>query len=148
MEATLGELNTSYRKFGNKDEITVDYLIMGPGLSVEDQTQAQANLLISLVGKKGLYQHHNLTTQKLNVVGVNDTDTDQQNLLRYFSSLSSSSYAVFDSGYKYTYDRFNNEFRYLPCNGDVAGLMVRTSIEASPWFSPTGLSRGVLNNAC
>ena len=65
-----------------------------------------------------------------NVVGVNNTDTITDNILRYYSSLSSSSYAVFDTGYKYTYDRFNNEFRYLPTNPDVAGLMVRTSIEA------------------
>ena len=146
MEATLGELNTAYRKFANKDEIAVDYLIMGPGLSVEDQTQAKANLLISLAeGRKDCMA--TISPHRANVVGVNDTDTATQNLLRYFSSLSSSSYAVFDSGYKYTYDRFNNEFRYLPCNADVAGLMVRTSIEAFPWFSPAGLSRGVLNNA-
>ena len=47
----------------------------------------------------------------------------------------------------YTYDRFNNTFRYIPCNGDVAGLMVRTAITSYPWFSPAGQQRGVLNNA-
>ena len=51
-----------------------------------------------------------------------------------------------DSGYKYVYDRFNNEFRYVPLNGDIAGLMVRTSIEAFPWFSPAGQQRGNINN--
>jgi hypothetical protein len=45
------------------------------------------------------------------------------------------------------YDRFNNKFRYVPCNGDVAGLCVRTSIQSYPWFSPAGQQRGVLNNA-
>tara|TARA_Y100000813_G_scaffold194139_1_gene174163 strand:- start:388 stop:1038 length:651 start_codon:yes stop_codon:yes gene_type:complete len=59
----------------------------------------------------------------------------------------SSSYATFDSGYKYQYDRFNNQFRYVPCNPDVAGLMVRTSLVAFPWFSPAGQQRGVINNA-
>ena len=51
------------------------------------------------------------------------------------------------TGYKYTYDRFNNMFRYVPCNPDVAGLMVRTSLQAYPWFSPAGQQRGVINNA-
>ena len=146
MAATLGDLNTGYRLFANKDEIAVDFLIMGPGLLSEDQSQAKANLLISLAeGRKDCMA--TVSPHRANLVGVNNTDTQTDNLLRYFSSLSSSSYAVFDSGYKYTYDRFNNEFRYLPCNSDVAGLMVRTSIEAYPWFSPAGLSRGVLNNA-
>jgi phage tail sheath protein FI len=54
---------------------------------------------------------------------------------------------VFDSGYKYTYDRFNNKFRYIPCNADVAGLMCRTNIIAYPWFSPAGQQRGIINNA-
>ena len=69
------------------------------------------------------------------------------NLLDFFSALSSSSYAVFDSGYKYTYDRFNNKFRYIPTNGDIAGLTCRTGINAYPWFSPAGQQRGILNNA-
>ena len=146
MAATLGDLNTSYRLFTNKDEIEVDYLIMGPGLTTESETQAKANLLISLAeGRKDCMA--TISPHRANVVGVNNTDTITDNILRYYSSLSSSSYAVFDTGYKYTYDRFNNEFRYLPTNADVAGLMVRTSIEAYPWFSPAGLSRGTLNNA-
>jgi phage tail sheath protein FI len=82
------------------------------------------------------------------VIGVTGGSTTQTtNVIRFFSSLQSSSYAVFDSGYKYTYDRFNNTFRYIPCNPDVAGLMVRTSIVAYPWFSPAGQQRGILNNA-
>ena len=79
---------------------------------------------------------------------VNETNTDVQtdNLIEFFSPLSSSSYATFDCGYKYTYDRFNNEFRYIPTNADVAGLMVRTAIQAYPWFSPAGQQRGIINN--
>jgi phage tail sheath protein FI len=69
------------------------------------------------------------------------------NVVEFFSPINASSYGIFDSGYKYMYDRFNNEFVYVPCNADVAGLMVRTEIEAYPWFSPAGQQRGVLNNA-
>ena len=146
MAATLGALNTSYNLFSNKDEVAVDYIMMGPSLLSEIESQAKANLIISLAeGRKDCMAV--VSPHRANVVNVNDTNTQTNNLLRYYSSLSSSSYAVFDSGYKYTYDRFNNEFRYLPCNPDVAGLMVRTSIQAYPWFSPAGLTRGVLNNA-
>ena len=146
MAATLGDLNTSYRLFANRDEIAIDYLIMGPGLGIENESQAKANLLISLAeGRKDCMA--TISPHRAGVVSVNNPDTVTENLLRFYSSLSSSSYAVFDSGYKYTYDRFNNEFRYLPTNADVAGLMVRTAIEAYPWFSPAGLARGVLNNA-
>jgi phage tail sheath protein FI len=45
------------------------------------------------------------------------------------------------------YDRFNNAFRYVPCNADVAGLMMRVNINSYPWFSPAGQQRGILNNA-
>ena len=146
MEATLGNLATSYRLFSNKDDEAVDYLIMGPGLSNESESQAKANLLISIAeGRKDCVA--TVGPHRANIVNVTNSTTQTTNLLRFFSPLQSSSYAVFDSGYKYTYDRFNNEFRYIPTNGDVAGLMVRTGILAYPWFSPAGLQRGVLNNA-
>ena len=82
-----------------------------------------------------------------NVVNVTNSATATNNVLGFYSPISSSSYAVLDSGYKYTFDRFNNQFRYIPTNGDTAGLMVRTSIEAYPWFSPAGLRRGIINNS-
>ncbi len=78
---------------------------------------------------------------------ITNTTTQTSNLIEYFSPLTSSSYAVFDTGYKFTYDRFNNKFRYIPTNADVAGLMTRTAIEAYPWFSPAGEQRGIINNA-
>jgi len=146
MKATLGNLMTSYNKFSNKDDVAVDFLIMGPGLTLEAETQAKANLLLSIAGdRKDCVAC--ISPHRSNVVNVSNTTTATNNLLKYFAPLSSSSYGVFDSGYKYMYDRFNNEFRWIPCNGDVAGLMVRTGINAYPWFSPAGQQRGVLNNA-
>ena len=146
MEAQLGDLNTAYDLFSNKDEIEVDYIIMGPGLSDESQSQAKANKVISIAeARKDCVA--TVSPHRANVVNVTNTTTATSNLLRYYSPLTSSSYAVFDSGYKYTFDRFNNEFRYIPCNGDVAGLMTRTNLVAFPWFSPAGTQRGTLNNA-
>ena len=56
-------------------------------------------------------------------------------------------YGVFDSGYKYMFDRFNNTFRYVPLNGDIAGTCARTDIEQFPWFSPAGTARGSILNS-
>ena len=146
MSATLGDLSTAYDLFSNKDEVQVDFLINGPGLSDEFESQAKANKLISIAeSRKDCIAV--VSPHRANVVNVTNTDTQTNNTIKFFSSLSSSSYAVFDSGYKYTYDRFNNLFRYIPCNGDVAGLMVRTDIEQFPWYSPAGQNRGILNNA-
>ena len=145
-KAELSNLITSYNLFENKDETEVDYLIMGPGCATEDQSQAKANSIISIANERkdcvAVIGPH-----RGNLVNVTNTTTQTNNLINYFAPLSSSSYAIFDSGYKYQYDRFNNTFRYVPCNPDVAGLMTRTNLVAFPWFSPAGQQRGVLNNA-
>jgi hypothetical protein len=146
MQASLGDLIDSYQLFSNKDEIQVDYLIMGPGLTNQVDSQAKANYLISLAGSRGDAVAC-IGPHRANLVNITNTTTQTTNLIQYFSSLQSSSYAIFDSGYKYTYDRFNNQFRYIPCNADVAGLMTRTNIVSYPWFSPAGQQRGILNNA-
>ena len=145
MQASLGDLIDSYQLFSNKDEIQVDYLIMGPGLTNEVDSQAKANYLISLAGSRGDAVAC-IGPHRANLVNITNTTTQTTNLIQYFSSLQSSSYAIFDSGYKYTYDRFNNQFRYVPCNADIAGLMTRTNITSYPWFSPAGQQRGILNN--
>jgi len=144
--ATLGNLITSYNLFKNKDEIALDYLIMGPGLTDKAQSQAKANRLISIAGERKDCMAV-ISPHRADVVNITNTTTQTDNIIKFFSSLSSSSYAVFDSGYKYTYDRFNNKFRFIPTNGDVAGLMVRTSVNSYPWFSPAGQQRGIINNA-
>ena len=64
----------------------------------------------------------------------------------YRDALPSSSYATLDSGYKYQYDRYNDKFRYVPLNGDIAGLCARTDYTTDPWFSPGGLNRGQIKN--
>jgi len=146
MKAELSNLITSYELFDNKDEIEVDYLIMGPGCDTVDKSQAKANKLLAIAGDRKDCMAV-ISPHRGNVVNVTNTTTQTNNVIDFFSPLSSSSYGVFDSGYKYTYDRFNNEFRYIPCNADVAGMMCRTSVNAYPWFSPAGQQRGILNNA-
>ena len=144
--ATLGNLITSYNLFSNKDEVAVDYLIMGPGLSAIEDSQAKAGRLISLAKERKDCMAV-ISPHRAGVVNITNSTTQTDNIIKFYSSLASSSYAIFDTGYKYTYDRFNNEFRWIPTNGDVAGLCVRTSITAYPWFSPAGQQRGILNNS-
>lgn len=57
-----------------------------------------------------------------------------------------SSYAFLDSGWKYQYDKYNDVFRWIPLNGDVAGLCARTDDTNDPWWSPAGYNRGVIKN--
>ena len=78
---------------------------------------------------------------------INSTDTITNNVISFYSPLQSSSYAVFDSGYKYMYDRFSDTFRYVPLNGDIAGICARNDINNFPWYSPAGTSRGSILNA-
>ena len=146
MKSDLSDTMRAYDLFSNRDEIEVDYLIMGPGCDTEAESQAKANKLISIAGERKDCMAV-IGPHRGNLVNVTNANDQTDNLINYFSTLSSSSYAVFDSGYKYQFDRFNNEFRYVPANADVAGLMTRTSIVAFPWFSPAGQQRGVINNA-
>ena len=146
MSATLGDLTSGYDLFANKDEIEVNFLLMGPGCSTEAESQAKAQKLIAVAqGRKDCIAC--ISPDRANVVDVASSTDQTNNIVRFFSSLNSSSFAVFDSGYKYMYDRFNNQFRYIPTNGDIAGLMVRTEIDQFPWYSPAGQQRGQLNNA-
>ena len=143
----LGDVVSSYTVLDNPAEYAVNFLIQGPssGDSIYE-AQAKANKLISIASvRKDCIAC--ISPYRAGVVGLTNSDQQTANIVSFYDSLTSSSYAVFDSGYKYTFDRFNNTFRYIPLNGDVAGLMARTSINSFPWFSPAGASRGAINNA-
>lgn len=146
MSATLGNLKTAYDLFRNKDTAPADFIMMGPSCSTEIESQAKANLCIAIANQRKDCIA-TISPHRANVVNVTNSETQTSNVVNFFSALTSSSFAVFDSGYKYVFDRFNDVFRYLPCNPDTAGLMVRTGVTAFPWFSPAGQQRGSLNNA-
>ena len=85
--------------------------------------------------------------QRSDVVNIASSIVQTNNVLAFFNTIQSSSYIVFDSGYKYTYDRYNDVYRYVPLNGDMAGLCARTDLTNDPWFSPAGLNRGIIRGA-
>ena len=154
LKATVSKLSTGYQLFQNNDAYAVDFLLMGSGnhSKTEAQNLAQQVIAVADIRKDAVafispYRGAFLSDSAAGSVTVN-SDTDiTNNVLSYYSPLTSSSYAVFDSGYKYMYDRFADTFRYVPLNGDIAGTCVRTDINAFPWFSPAGTSRGAILNA-
>jgi phage tail sheath protein FI len=139
------DLINAYSVFQNPAEYEINYLISGPSAASLYESQAKANALIAIAeSRKDCVVA--ISPHRDGIVNVPDAESQTNNIIEFFDPLTSSSYAIFDSGYKYTYDRFNSKFVYIPCNGDVAGLMARTAIRNYPWYSPAGSSRGALNN--
>jgi len=154
LKATVTKISTGYQLFQDNDAFAVDFLLMGSGNYTKTEAQNIAQQIIAVADTRkdaiafiSPYRGAFLSDSAAGSVTVN-SDTDiTDNLLSYYSPLTSSSFAVFDSGYKYMYDRFADTFRYVPLNGDVAGTCVRTDINGFPWFSPAGTSRGAILNA-
>ena len=145
--ATRGDIINSYNVLKNPAEYSVNFLINGPsgGADLWD-SQAKAKALIAIAElRKDCIAC--ISPHRGGVLVVPNPDTQTDNIIEFYNNLQSSSYAVFDTGYKYQYDRWNNEYRWIPTNADVAGLMAKTSINSFPWFSPAGTSRGSLNGA-
>jgi hypothetical protein len=153
LTATIGDLSTGYDIFSNVDEYDIDFLLMGSAGYSKEQAQALASKLISVaeVRKDAVafispYRESQVTESGSGFT-VKDATSITDAVLSFYSSVPSSSYAIFDSGYKYMYDRFSDTFRYVPLNGDIAGLCARNDITNFPWFSPAGTQRGAILNA-
>ena len=155
LTADLGELKDGYDLFENTEEIKVDFLLMGSAGYAKEIAQELANKLISvaelrkdaiafITPYRGAALADNPTQ---GAITINAPEDITRNVISFFSPIASSSYAVFDSGYKYMYDRFANTYRYAPLNGDIAGLCARNDINYFPWYSPAGTARGAILNA-
>ena len=139
--ATDGQLKTAYEKFNDADTVDVGLLIAGPSGSA-----SHVESMITIAeNRKDVVVF--ASPQRSDVVNVSNSNTQTSNVTSFFDGIRSSSYVVFDSGYKYCYDRYNDVYRYVPLNGDIAGLAARTDILADSWFSPAGLNRGVIRGA-
>ncbi len=155
LSASLSELSDGYGLFESTDNYQIDFILMGSAAYSKESAQALANKLISVAELRkdaiafiSPYRAAALTdTSSQTSVTVNSADTITGNIISFYSAVASSSYAVFDSGYKYMYDRFSDTFRYVPLNGDIAGLCARNDINNFPWYSPAGTSRGAILNA-
>lgn len=146
---TVADITNAYNLFADIENIRLDFILNGPGLSTRTDSITKAQNIINIAStRKDCVAF--VSPYRAAVIGSGATSvtTQRDNIISFFDGVgSSTSYAVFDSGYKYIYDRFNDTYRYIPCNSDVAGLCVETSEILDPWFSPAGFSRGNLKNA-
>ena len=137
---STAELKTAYEKYNDADTVDVNLIIAGKGNATHID-----NLITIAENRKDAIVF--VSPERADVVNVTNSTTQTTNVKGFFDGIRSSSYAVFDSGYKYTYDKYNDVFRYVPLNGDIAGLAARTDLIADSWFSPAGFNRGVIRGA-
>jgi hypothetical protein len=140
------DVATAYELLSDPESQTVDFFLTGPSGPDDSAALAKVTSLANIVDERRdciLF----VSPRRANVIGVANASAATDNIISFFDKLPSSSYIVFDSGYKYIYDKYNDVYRYVPCNGDVAGLCLQTTEVAEPWFSPAGFQRGTLRNA-
>jgi len=137
---TTGQLKTAYDKFADADTVDVGLIMAGKG----DSTHID-NLITIAENRKDAVVF--ASPERADVVDITNTNTQTNNVIDFFDNIRSSSYITFDSGYKYCYDRYNDVYRYVPLNGDIAGLAARTDLTADAWFSPAGFNRGIVRGA-
>ena len=147
---TAGEIQTAYTEFQDTEATTVDFVLMGGSMGSEADTKTKAGAVAAVANARkdciAFISPWN-GAQVATSGGSALTATQQlENTVDFFESIGSSSYVVKDSGVKYVYDRFNDKYRYIGCNGDIAGLCVSTSSISDDWISPAGTNRGGLQN--
>ena len=145
-----GQFGAAMDLFADTEETEIDFVLMGGSMASETDTKSKATKAIAIAARRKdaiAFVSPHKGNQIASSGGALTSTQQKENTLAFFSDLTSTSYAVFDSGYKYVYDRFNDVYRYIPTNGDVAGLCVQTSNLQEDWYSPAGLNRGGILNA-
>ncbi len=137
--ASEGTLELAYDKFANAEEVDVSLIIGGAHSSV-----VQQHIIDNIVTvRKDAVAF--MSPAKANV--VNNTGSESTKIIAYKEIIGrSSSYAVMDGNWKYQFDKYNNVYRWVPLNADIAGLCARTDTERDAWFSPAGFNRGQIKN--
>ena len=146
---TAGEIKLAYDLFANTETLDINLVLGGASSTVADTEAAMdthVTMITSLVESRrdcvGFVSPYRGAT-----VGVADSIAATKNVVDGFNNCPSSSYMVFDSGYKYMYDKYNDVYRFVPLNGDTAGLCAFTDQIADSFFSPAGFNRGNIRGA-
>ena len=143
---TNSDLSTAYELLEDPESQQIDFILAGPSGADDAAAIAKVTSLVNIAEERRDCLVF-VSPRRANVIGVSNTTSITDSIVDFFDQLPSSSYMVFDSGYKYIYDKYNDVYRYVPCNGDVAGLCLQTTEVSEPWFSPAGFQRGILRNA-
>ena len=148
-DLSSADVNAGYAEFVDPERVTIDYVLMGPGLATEQGSSEKASYIASIATNRkdclAFVSPHRSTILSDSGAALSNKDI-VDNIKAFYSTLGSSSYVVLDSNYKYLYDRWTDVYRYIPCNPDVAGLVADTAIRNEPWFSPAGFNRGGIRN--
>ena len=150
---TAGELELAYDKFADTETHDINLVVGGKGGGAGDTAATQdthVTMITALVDSRkdcvGFVSPYRSAT-----VGVASSAATSaravNNVKTAFDLCPASSYMVYDSAYKYMYDKYNDVYRYVPLCGDTAGLCAYTDGVADPWFSPAGYNRGGLRSA-
>lgn len=134
---SLGALATGYDLYKESSDVDVSFILQGKANS-----PTLGNYIVANIAEHRKDCVAVLSPKRSDVVGVTNTNTQTTNVRAYRAALQSSSYFFLDSGYKYRYDKYNDTYRWVPLNGDMAGLMARID----PWESPAGYKRGIIRN--
>ena len=140
------DVTTAYELLEDPESQTIDYILTGPSGATDADALAKITALTNIVEERRDCMLF-VSPRRGNIIGISNANTITNNIINFFDTLPSSSYVAFDSGYKYIYDKYNDVYRYIPANGDVAGLCLQTTEVSEPWFSPAGFQRGILRNA-
>lgn len=143
-EPRTADIVNGYDLFANPEEVDVSLIMAGGSNATSDISDLTiANKVCVLANqRKDCVAFISPTFEN----SVTHLDVDE--IIQYRNLISpSTSYSVMDSGWKYQFDKYNNTYRYVPLNGDIAGLCARTDNIRDPWWSPAGLNRGQILNA-
>jgi hypothetical protein len=135
----LGVITTAYDMFKSAEDVDISLVLTGKSNNFQ-----LGNYLIDNISEARRDCVVFVSPQKGNV--VNNIGNEAESIVSFRNSLRSTSYGVLDSGYKYMYDRYNDVYRWIPLNGDVAGLCARSDNTNDPWWSPAGFNRGQIKN--
>jgi hypothetical protein len=135
---TNANLITAYDRFKNSEEVDISFIITGA------VPQAVSEHIVDNIAEFRKDVVVFISPERDDV--VNDAGDEVSNITSYRNDFNSSSYAVMDANWKYQFDKYNNVFRWVPVNADIAGLCARTDTDRDPWFSPAGLNRGRIKN--
>ena len=143
---TEGERATGYDYFKDAETVPVDLLMAGPASVNNGGATTHAVKVSDIVAARKDCLGF-ISPDQSDVVAVATSYTQQSRVTGFFGALASNSYTVFDSGYKKMYDKYNDVYRWVPLNGDIAGVCAYTDSVEDPWWSPAGLTRGQIRGA-
>jgi len=143
LQLSAADYVTAYGQFTNPDVVDISLIVTGDAGGAANFTTVQQYAIDSIASaRKDCVAF--LSPPQSGIVGGATPETA---VTSWISTLGrASTYAVADSGWKYQFDKYNNVYRWIPLNGDIAGLCVRTDQTRDPWFSPAGVSRGAIKN--